>query len=107
MAIDDNIRHIQDLMFAEQLALQNDQNAPTPVSNDVRGKARAAIHGGVVQYVQYMKLFATNDEELARLLPLEDPIDAVREEARAYLIRNGVCGHGTGTMMLNNVAGRL
>ncbi len=107
MAIDDNIQRIIDLMEAEAVALQENPAAPTPVSTDVQSKAKAAIHGGVEQYVAYMRIFATNDEELARLLPLENPLDPNRQEARAYLVRNGTCGHGTGRMTLNNVAGRL
>ena len=107
MAIDDNIQRIIDLMEAETIALQQDPAAPTPVSTDVQSKAIAAIHGGVEQYVAYMRIFATNDEELAQLLPLENPVDPNRREARAYLVRNGTCGQGTGRMTLNNVAGRL
>ena len=107
MAIDDNIQRIIDLMVAEALALQEDPLAPTPVSTEVQTKAKAAIHGGVEQFVAYMRLFAQNDAELARLLPLENPLDADRQEARAYLVRNGTCGQGTGRMTLDNVAGRL
>ena len=107
MAIDDNIKEVQDKLIAEQIAVSENPGAPTPFSDEVRSKAKAAIFGGFVEYVDYMWLFAKNAEELARLLPTEKPIDPNRQEARAYLIRNGICGHGTGNMLPNNVAGRL
>jgi hypothetical protein len=107
MAIDDNINQVKLALRAEREALQNDPAAPTPVANNLRAKAEAAVHGGVVAYVEYMRLFATNAEELARLLPLEQPIDDERQKARAYLVRNGVCTMGTGEMLGDNVLGRL
>ena len=108
MAIDDNINAVKAALIAERTALNDDKNAPTPVSNDIQARAINAIHGGIVEYVHYMRLFAgPNGEDLARLLPLEDPLDPERQKARAYLLRNGVCAHGTGDFLDENVVGRL
>jgi len=108
MAIDDNINQVKLALRAEREALQENPAAPTPVSTNLQAKAIRAIHGGVVEYVDYMRIFAGgNPEDLARLLPLEEPIDQERQKARAYLLRNGVCAHGTGEMLDDNVIGRL
>ena len=105
MAIDDNINNVKLALRAEREAVQNDPAAPTPVANDLRTKAEGAIFGGVVEYVEYMRLFAVNDVELQRLLPLEKPLDDGRQKARAYLVRNGVCTMGTGENLGDNVLG--
>lgn len=107
MAIDDNILEVRDKMRAERIAFQNDPATPTPVSDDVQSKATKAILGGVADYVTYMQLFAKNDAELARLIPTDGTTDEVRQKARAYLVRNGMCGHGTGELLVDNVIGRF
>ena len=107
MAIDDNINAKRLALRAEMEAHQENDAALTPVADELRAKAEAAVFGGIAEYIDYMRLFATNDAELARLLPLEQPLDADRQTARAYLVRNGVCTMGTGDMLGDNVFGRL
>lgn len=108
MAIDDNINAVKLALRAEREALNENPEAPTPVSKDLQTKAVNAIHGGIVEYVTYMRLFSGgNPADLARLLPLEDPVNPELQKARAYLLRNGVCAHGTGEMLDDNVVGRF
>ena len=107
MAIDDNINNKKLALRAEREHLQDNVGAATPVADELRSKAEAAVFGGIVEYIEYMRLFAVDDAELARLLPLEQPLDDNRQQARAYLVRNGVCTLGTGEMLGDNVFGRL
>lgn len=107
MAIDDNIKEKRDAMRAERIAKQNNPAAPTPISEEVQSKATKAILGGIADYVDYMKLFAKNDAELARLIPTDGTTEPERQRARAYLVRNGMCGHGTGEQILDNVTTTL
>ena len=107
MAVDDKIDELKLALRAEREAHAADPNAPTPRADDLRSKAEGAIYGGVVGYIQYMRLFAADDTDLAKLLPLEDPLNNDRQKARAYLVRNGVCTMGTGETIGDNVLSRF
>ncbi len=107
MPIDENIKEVADAIHAERIAKQNNPQAPTPVSDDVQSKAIKAILGSVTDYVSYMQLFAKDDAELARLIPTDGTTDDARQLARAYLVRNGMCGSGTGDKLLDNVTIQL
>jgi hypothetical protein len=107
MTIDDNIKEVRDKIRKERIEKQNNPAATTPFSDEVQSKATRAILGGPADYVTYMKLFAKTDAELARLIPTDGTTDEPRQRARAYLVRNGMCGHGTGELLLDNVAGQL
>lgn len=107
MAIRDNIQEKADLIHAERLAKQADPNAATPVSDEVQTKATSAIIGGTIEWVAYMRLFAKSDSELARLIPTDGTTDDTRNQARAYLAANGMCGSGTGDKLLDNVTAKL
>jgi hypothetical protein len=78
------------------------------VSRQVKEGAINAIMGGAADWVAYMKLFANNPDQLARLIPsdgTEDDLD--KREARAYLVSNAICAPGTATNLIDNVFDRL
>lgn len=86
MSIKSNIQEMKAKLAAEE------GKPNTPVADDMRAKVVQAIVGGSAQWDDYMRLFAKNDEELARLRP--DPLEpevSERNLARAYLVGNGVC----------------
>jgi hypothetical protein len=104
MNIDQNIQAKADAIHAERLAHQVDPSVPTPISDEVQSKAVNAILGSITDYVDYMRLFAADEVELARLIPTDGTTEPERQLARAYLVRNGVCGSGTGDHLLENVS---
>jgi len=104
MAIDDNIKEVKEKMRQERIAKNNNPAVATPFSDDVQAKATKAILGGIADYVEYMRLFAKTDAELARLIPTDGTTQPERQLARAYLVRNGICGQGTGDLLLDNVS---
>jgi hypothetical protein len=107
MAISNNIDAIVATIIEEEDSWNADNTVPTPVSNDVKNKAVKAILGGTQDWVDFMSLFKTTDGELARLIPTDGSTDAVRQEARAYLAANAMCGMGTGRHLKNNVTTKL
>jgi len=98
MAISDKIQE-----YAERVQNEAPNSATAQM---LHGLAMKAILGGTEDWVNYMKLFADSDvpAELARLVPTaEDPEDkrADRQEARAYLVANGMCtDETTGTLQM-------
>jgi hypothetical protein len=92
MAISDNIREVYEKIKREY------GTGKTPTGNKVRKKSVAAIMAGASseEWKDYMKLFAKNEAELARLMPEPNPKNkrdiARRNLARAYLVGNGPCG---------------
>jgi hypothetical protein len=92
MAISDNIKKIEEKIKGEYGGKQ------TPTGRELRVKAVAAIFAGAnsEEWKDYMRLFADNEDELAKLMPesnlKEDPQIADRNLARAYLVGNGNCG---------------
>lgn len=106
MTIRENIQDVIDRMLQEQ-ALGGGVSATV---NTVESRARAAIFGGrsSTAWEDYMRLFAgapTNQQQLARLIPTDGThTDAAMEEARAYLVANGmVCGAATPDLTDNRV----
>jgi hypothetical protein len=107
MAISDNIDAKMAAIEEERLANEADPTLPTPISKEVAAKAIKAILGGTQDWIAYVSLFKATDAELARLVPTDGTTDDDRQEARAYLARNGVCGMGTGRHLKDNVTVRL
>ncbi len=107
MAISDNIDAKMAAIEVERLAKEAEPTALTPISDEVAKKAVKAILGGTQDWIAYVMLFKTNDAELARLIPTDGTTDDDRQEARAYLARNGVCGMGTGRRLKDMVTNRL
>lgn len=112
--ISDNITAKAAAIHQETLDLQAGIITETPIGTELRVKATAAIFAGqfkdgepTADWVTYMKLFATTEQELAQLIPTNGTTDEVRQKARAYLVANGMCSHGTGTQTGNGVANRL
>ena len=102
MAISDNIREVMAKIQAEH------GSGSTPTGDDVRKKAYAAIMKGANsnEWKDYMRLFAKNDTELAKLMPEAESSSGSgsysgsgynndlsrRNLARVYLLGNGPCG---------------
>lgn len=105
MAISNNIDAKINAIRQERIAFEeSDEPKPgTPIGNEVEQKATSAILGGTQDWIAYVSLFATNDAELARLIPTDGTLDATRRKARAYLAANGMCGMTTGDNLKNGV----
>ncbi|HEX8399865.1 MAG TPA: hypothetical protein VF644_20715 [Pyrinomonadaceae bacterium] len=102
MAISDNIKEVMAKIQQEH------GTSSTPTGDEVRRKAYAAIMKGSNsnEWKDYMRLFAKNDAELAKLMPEPESssgsgsgsgsgysTDAGRRNlARVYLAGNGPCG---------------
>jgi hypothetical protein len=85
-----------------------DPAQPHPIADEVRIKATKAIIGSPADWVRYMKLFANDADELARLIPTDgSEVDEEKNVARAYLAANGMCAPGTGDRLLDNVSAKL
>lgn len=111
MSIRTNIQAMADRIQQEidaKAAAPDDPNVTTPVTNDVQRKAIKAIIGGsqTEDWEDYMGLFATNAEELAKLKPTPETPDEQRL-ALAYLVANGMCGTGTTGALVDNVTDKL
>ncbi len=104
MNISVNIQAKADAILQERTA---HPAGPTPIADEVHAKALQAILGGTGNWIEYMKLFKTNDAELARLIPTDGTTNATMQEARAYLVANGMCGMGTTENLPNNVTTKL
>jgi hypothetical protein len=111
MAIKDNIR-----AKMKQIADEINAGGPTPLGNDLRERAQAAILAGQGQnaaWEAYMELFtvpappAIHDAQLARLIPTDGTNDGPRQKARAYLVSNAMCAPGTTGTLDTNVTGTL
>ena len=102
MAISDNIKAKATQVKAEVAA-----DGVSPTAQDLHQKAMRAIVGGIDDWVTYMELFATNPAELARLIPTDGTTDDDHQEARAYLVRNGMCTETSTGMILDNVEDKL
>ena len=111
MPIKDNIR-----AKMKQIADEVAAGGPTPIGDDLRNKAQAAILAGQGQnpaWTAYMELFtvsqppATHDAQLARLMPTDGTNDQPRQKARAYLVSNAMCAPGTTGTLDTNVTGTL
>ena len=91
----------------EMLALEPpDQIGPE--ATEMKNLAIAAVLGDRDAFIAYMKLFATNDQELARLIPTDGTQnDPVKREARAYLVSNAICAPATATGLIDNVFGKF
>lgn len=100
MAISDNISEVMDKIQQEH------GTGSTPTGDEVRRKAYAAIMKGANsnEWKDYMRLFAKNETELAKLMPESESgsgsgsgsgynTDVGRRNlARVYLVGNGPCG---------------
>lgn len=104
MAISDNIK-------AKAKAVQDEADATgvSKTAQELHDKAMKAIVGGVADWVAYMQLFAdpADPAQLARLIPTDGTTDDVRQTARAYLVRNGMCTEDTTHMTLDHVEDKL
>ena len=107
MSISDNISGKMEAIHQERVQI-NDPNQPHPIADEVRTKAMKAILGSAADWVIYMKLYSTNPDELARLIPTDgSDNDEKKNIARAYLAANGMCAPGTGDGLMNNVTNQL
>lgn len=109
MAISNNIAAKVTLIIAEQQAWENDNTVLTPVSTEIEEKATNAILGGVLDWVAYVSLFSKSSDELARLMPTTGTSkpEKDRNQARAYLAADGMCGMGTGRKLGDRVTVKL
>jgi hypothetical protein len=109
MSISEKIRDKALEVFQESTAKKLNPALPTPISDEVRDKAVAAVlsGNGKPEWETYMKIFTSDMTELDRLIPRDATTDVVRQQARAYLVSNGVCGIGTTAGLLNEVTTKL
>ena len=73
-------------------------NGNTTLGAEVRAKSLAAIMAGTgtQEWEDYMGMFSQSPEQLARLLPTDDSGgDPNMDQARTYLVGNGMCGSDT------------
>lgn len=107
--ISDNITKKALAIHEEALKFEAGEIPNTPIANEAREKSTQAILKGNTsdEWKLYMSLYSTSDEELARLIPTDGTTDPVRQEARAYLVSNAMCGMGTGKHLLNKVGNKL
>lgn len=90
MSIESNIADKQAAIDNERA---NSINGESAIANDLQAKAVAAIYGGTFEWEIYMREFATDTSELARLMPeTNDSVTSARNIARTYLVGNGICG---------------
>jgi hypothetical protein len=104
MAISDNIK------ARAQAVIDERQTGPSQTARELHDKAVKAITGGPADWVAYMKMYAgdpIDPDQLARLIPTDGTDDAVRQEARAYLVRNGMCLDDTTHMTIDHVDDKL
>lgn len=111
MPISKKIQDTSDVIVAEREAHKANPDAPAPVSNAVESGSMGAIFGGRQSQAwrDYMGIFASSPAELDRLVPPPGAPDLnpERERARAYLVRNGMCGMTTGESLAENVGKTL
>ena len=112
--ISDNINAKAAAIHQETLKFQAKLINTTPIATDLRLKATAAIIAGqfingnpTADWITYMQLFATTEQELDQLIPRNGTLAELQQKARAYLVANGMCSHGTGTNLANGVANNL
>lgn len=98
MAISDNIKEVMKKIKDE------DGTGSTPTGDELRLKSYAAIMNGSNsnEWKEYMRLFAKNEDELAKLIPQYDSNSGSGEAynndissknlACVYLVANGCCG---------------
>lgn len=92
MAISDNIKKMNDKIREEAKA------GKRTTGNKIRKKAMAAIMDGCnsESWKDYMRLFAKDEYELAKLMPEPNPNNKKdierRNLSRVYLVGNGPCG---------------
>lgn len=96
---------------ADEIALEQQQHpsGPTPIADGVQKLAMKAIFGGGTSgdWRTYMAQFADTEADLAKLIPTNDPPEDPKQQARAYLARNGMCGMGSTRNLLDNVTTTL
>jgi hypothetical protein len=110
MAISDNINDIAKAIHDEWQKFNNNLIPDTPIATDVRTKSAAAIRSGQgsTEWVEYMRIFSKgNSQVLDRLVPNPADPDPVRQDARAYLVANGMCSMGTTDQIANGVENKL
>jgi hypothetical protein len=105
--ISDNINAKAEAIFQEALRFEAGEIIETPIATEVRTKSTLAIIQGQpnAAWRDYMQLFATSGAELDRLVVNDGNAD--RQQARAYLVANGMCSMGTGRRLPNGVGNRL
>jgi hypothetical protein len=103
MAISDNIKAKVQKIKQEM----TDSGGTSQTAQDLQTKATNAILGGGADYVIYMQMFAGDPVDtalLAKLIPTDPNLnDQPRRVARAYLLRNGMCGEQTTLLLGDNV----
>lgn len=96
---------------ADEIAQEQQQHpgGPTPIADQVQRLAEKAMFGGGQNpdWRTYMSQFADIEADLNKLIPTNDPPEDPKQLARAYLVRNGVCGMGSTRNMLDNVTTTL
>ena len=107
MTISANITAKATAIQDEAVAFEAGEITKTPIATEVREKSTAAIIQGQPNqaWKDYMQLYATTDAELNRLVVNDNNDD--RQQARAYLVANGMCSMGTGRRLINGVGNRL
>lgn len=111
MAILDNIREKKTEIILES----NGGTSPTEpgtlhskTAEKLKTLGLKAISGSAGYWVLYMKEFAKNETELARLIPTDgSDKNEDMNNARAYLVANGPCGVDTVRRLDANVTGIL
>ena len=111
-------RHITEAIqeLAGRIPLENNQtNDQSPTAAEMQRRAQAAILAGqldtngaiTAEWRAYMTFLlggaAANPDDLRRLLPEPGTgfMDTDRQQERTYLVGNGMCGTGTGAVILN------
>jgi hypothetical protein len=121
MSIRANIEKVMGKIQAENAEIENfevgdaDSVVARPRISEtgkiVRQKAVAAIKSGEGSpaWEEYMKMFAADERELARLLPADATKDVFdMDVARTYLVGNGTCGaETTGFHLIEGVDDKL
>ena len=113
MTIQANVQRKIDEIEGEIEARAINPDASITKTQELHDKAMAAMFNGnqSQQWIDYMTLFAgtpTNKTELARLIPTDGThTNPDMQEARAYLVANGLCLMGTTTALHENVTNRL
>jgi len=102
MSVKEKINAKREAILKEK---QQFPNGPFQIADEVQEKAMKAMVGGQTSpdWEVYMKLFTSDTKELDRMIPKDNHKEHNRQQARAYLVRNGMCGIGTTWHLADNV----
>jgi hypothetical protein len=102
---------LQKLIETRDKLVQDEKNGIKITGERLKALAVAAILGGAKSkaWDTYMRQYAENPEQLARL-KLADDFSKVQDwmpEMAAYTVANATCGGGTGTGLAKNIDERI